>query len=134
MHRKDEEPKRLRRKNYIYELVKNTDTVKQPDIDVILQSYIEGVGNIGDKVSVRPSYAYNKLLLSGLAVYASPENIEKYASKSDAQGQRYSSPFALYVSNLMNIILKQWYIKVCLSINSYSNKYSLFNFPETLLG
>lgn len=100
LHRKGEEPKRLKRRNYIYELVTNTDIEKHQNIEVILRSYIEGLGNIGEKVSVRPSYAYNKLLLPGLAVYASPENIEKYWSKNVDQGKQYSSAFALYVSYL----------------------------------
>lgn len=88
----------MRRKNYIYELVKNTETEKHPEIEVILQSYIEGLGNIGDKVSVKPNYAYNKLLLPGLAVYASPENVKKYCNDSVVKEKQYSSAYALYVS------------------------------------
>lgn len=36
----------------------------------------EGIGHKGETVSVRPTYAYEHLLLPKLAVYASPENIE----------------------------------------------------------
>lgn len=36
-----------------------------------------GVGNKGEQVSVRPAYAYSNLILPKLAVYASPENLEK---------------------------------------------------------
>lgn len=59
-------------------MVKDVGIEKQPDMQVILTSYVEGVGKFGDKVSVRPNFAYNNLLLPGLAVYASPENLEKY--------------------------------------------------------
>lgn len=37
-----------------------------------------GIGHEGEKVSVRPSYAYEHLLLPKLAVYASPENVENF--------------------------------------------------------
>lgn len=36
-----------------------------------------GVGLKNDIVSVRPNFARKHLLLNGLAVYASPENLEK---------------------------------------------------------
>lgn len=88
----------MKRRNYIYELVKNTDIEKQPNIEVILTSYVDGLGNEGDKVSVAPNYAYNKLLLPGLAIYSTPENIEKYWNKGSNKENEYSSAFALYVS------------------------------------
>jgi len=37
---------------------------------------IIGLGHKGEQVSVKPTYAYDNLLLPKLAVYASPENIE----------------------------------------------------------
>lgn len=95
MHRKGAEPKRLKNKHYIYELVKDTSIEKKPDMDVILTSYVDGLGNVGDRVTVRPNYAYNQLLLPGLGVYASPENIEKYKNfeKKD-EAEQHSSPTA----------------------------------------
>ncbi|XP_050295648.1 39S ribosomal protein L9, mitochondrial [Anthonomus grandis grandis] len=78
LHKKGNDPKALKAKHFIYELVKDTSAGKQPLIDVILTSYVSGLGNIGDKVLVRQQYAYNNLLLPGLAVYASEENLEKF--------------------------------------------------------
>jgi large subunit ribosomal protein L9 len=36
----------------------------------------KGIGHEGEKVSVRPAYAYEHLILPKLAVYASPEMVE----------------------------------------------------------
>jgi large subunit ribosomal protein L9 len=87
--------KKLRTRNYLYELVKNTNCEKKPDLDIILTSYVDGLGNVGDRVSVKPGYAYNNLLLPGLAVYATPENIEKYKNLEIKDVVQYSSPKAL---------------------------------------
>lgn len=97
LHRKGEEPKNLKRINYIYDLVKDTNVEKLPQIEVILRSYVDGLGNIGDRVFVKPNYAYNKLLLSGLAVYASPENLERYWDEN-VKEKEVSSVYALLVS------------------------------------
>lgn len=35
-----------------------------------------GIGHKGEQVSVRPTFAYENLLLPKFAVYASPENLE----------------------------------------------------------
>lgn len=35
-----------------------------------------GIGHKGQQVSVKPNFAYERLLLPKLAVYASPENFE----------------------------------------------------------
>lgn len=73
-------------------------------MDVILVSFVEGIGDVGDKVTVRPTVAYNSLLLPGLAVYATPENIAKYENKDDGarEEKTHSSPFAQRV----RIVLK----------------------------
>lgn len=99
-------PKPLRGRHYVYELIKDTGIEKQPDLEVILVSYVEGVGDVGDKVSVRPSVAYNSLLLPGLAVYVTPENIKKYVSKDvEAQEEKsHSSPYAQRVSIILKFI------------------------------
>lgn len=123
LHRKGESPKNMKRRNFIYELVKDTNVEKAQEIEVILKSYVEGLGNVGDKVSVKPNYAYDKLLLPGLAVYATPENFEKYRTNSDSEKQ-YSSAYALYtVKSLQRVLLsvvmnmeqpwtiKPWHIK-----------------------
>lgn len=77
--------------------MKDTNAEKFPQIDVVLKSYVEGLGNVGDKVSVSSNYAYNKLLLPGLAVYATPDNINRYQA-SYVKEMQYSSAYALYVS------------------------------------
>lgn len=92
LHRKGEGAKPLKQKNYIYDVVKNKVAEKLPDMEVILTTHVTGLGNIGDKVFVKPQYAYNELLLPGLAVYANPENIEKYKEyENKVDDVRYSS-------------------------------------------
>lgn len=97
--KKGGDPKRLKAKHFIYDVVRNTNLEVQPDMEVILTSYVEGLGNIGDRVSVRPYKAYNELLLPGLAVYASPENIEKYKDYDRKEDDiQFSSKAAQIVS------------------------------------
>ncbi|CAH1111349.1 unnamed protein product [Psylliodes chrysocephalus] len=117
--------KPLRSRHYIYDVIKNTAIERQPDIEVLLTSVVEGLGNVGDKVSVRPQFAYNNLLLPGLAVYASPENQEKYKDLAiNTDVKKYSTPSAAYtvqslsrmtLSVIMNKdvpwTLKPWHIK-----------------------
>ncbi|XP_030760076.1 39S ribosomal protein L9, mitochondrial [Sitophilus oryzae] len=93
LHKKGGQPKKLRSRHYVYDLVKDTTTEKQPNIDVILTDFVEGYGNAGEKISVNSQFAYNNLLVPGLAVYASPENIEKYKDQIEALAdkQTYSS-------------------------------------------
>lgn len=78
LHKKGEPLKPLKAKHYIYDMVKNEVADKLPEMEVILTSHVTGLGNIGDKVVVKAHYAYNDLLLPGLAVYATPENEKKY--------------------------------------------------------
>ncbi|CAH0551540.1 unnamed protein product [Brassicogethes aeneus] len=128
LHKKNSDPKPLRSRHYVYELVKNEELEKKANINVILTTYVEGLGNKGEKVSVKPKYAYQDLLLPGLAVYESPENVEKYKDfmtnpMSDVEA--HSSPTAmLTVRSLSGIMLsvvmnkdthwslKPWHIKV----------------------
>lgn len=95
----------------MYELVKDTTVEKQPNIDVVLVSYVDGIGNVGDRVSVKPTVAYNSLLLPGLAVYATPENVGKYANKGEIKEEEvHSSPFAQRVNRKIIIINKLIYM------------------------
>ena len=50
-------------------------------MDVILLEKIGGLGELGDKVSVRSGYGRNFLLPTGKAVIANAENLEKVESK-----------------------------------------------------
>ncbi|XP_033337145.2 mitochondrial ribosomal protein L9 [Megalopta genalis] len=78
LHKKNQKPHPLKSKHYIYDLIENTNSRKQQKIDLILLDTIEGLGLKGQKISVASQKAYNNLLLPKLAVYATPENIEKY--------------------------------------------------------
>lgn len=98
MSKKGGPPKKLRTRNYLYELVKDTNCDKQANIDLILTSYVDGLGNVGDRVSVKSYQAYDQLLLPGLAVYATPENLEKYKDVEVKDMKVYSSSTALGVS------------------------------------
>ncbi|VEN33764.1 unnamed protein product [Callosobruchus maculatus] len=144
LHKQGKRPKTLRSRHYIYELVKDTNCEKKPNIDVILTSYVEGLGNAGEKVSVRPSFAYNKLLLPGLAVYASPENIDKFKNLADdSEKVRYSSKTAFYTVQTMSQILlsvvmnkenpwtlKPWHIRVSFRKCGYIVPEDAITMPE----
>lgn len=70
-------------------------------MEVILTAFVDGLGNKGDIVSVRPNMAYNKLLLPGLAVYKTPENMAKYKShETNETEEKHSSPFAQRTVNV----------------------------------
>lgn len=95
LHKKNAKPHKLRGRNFVYELVEDTDVKKHEPMEIILTSYVEGLGAKGDIVEVKPNFAYNKLILPKLGVYKTPENIEKFASKKEAKDEiEHSSPFA----------------------------------------
>ncbi|KAJ8928941.1 hypothetical protein NQ314_018421 [Rhamnusium bicolor] len=144
LHKKGNAPKTLRSRHYVYDLVQQTHVERQPDIDVILNTFVEGLGNVGDRVSVRPQFAYNELLLPGLAVYASPENIEKYKDyNSTIEEKRYSSPNALLTVKTMSRImisvvmnkempwtLKPWHVKISFRKSGYIVPEDTITLPE----
>lgn len=95
LHKKGENRKPLKAKHYVYELVEDTSSKKQPNVDIVLTSYVDGLGNPGDRVTVPQNYGYINLLLPKLAVYATPENLEKYKDFINSKDiVRYSSPQA----------------------------------------
>ncbi|XP_049811268.1 39S ribosomal protein L9, mitochondrial [Schistocerca nitens] len=93
LYKKSQQPKKLRGRHHVYEFVENTEFKKQPEIEVILTGYVKGLGDRGDRVFVKPNYAYNELLLPGLAVYVTPNNIERYCTDENNRQRTYSSPF-----------------------------------------
>ena len=107
--------------------MENTSLRRQKPLDVILLTYVEGIGEKGDRVSLKPRLAYNTLLLPGLATYASPENIAKYERpKDEVRVKTFTSPFVertmnvlstLLLSVVMNIetpwTLEKWHIRTC---------------------
>lgn len=104
LNKKNQEPKRLKAKHHIYDLVEDRNTKKKPEVNVILTTYVDGLGNKGDSVVVTSRFAYNKLLLPGLAVYDTPENKlkhQKIESANKADEITYSSQFVLRTINVM---------------------------------
>lgn len=101
MFKKNQKPTKLRGRHFNYDLVEDQNIKKQLNIEVILTTYVEGVGRKGETVSVTPTFAYNKLLLTGFATYVTPENIEKYVNQNQEtpDEEKHSSQFAQRVRN-----------------------------------
>lgn len=100
----------LRSKQFVYELVEDTNTKKKPELEVVLTAFVSGLGNRGSIVSVTQNFAYNKLLLPGLAVYKTPENIAKYEPSEETKAKQFrSSP---YVERTISDFQKQGVVVV----------------------
>ncbi len=50
-------------------------------MEVILLEKIDNLGTLGEKVNVKSGYARNYLIPNGKAVFASPENVEKFEQR-----------------------------------------------------
>jgi large subunit ribosomal protein L9 len=115
LHKKNQRPTKLRGRHFNYDLVEYTSAKKQPNIDVILTTYVEGIGRKGEIVNVGPTFAYDKLLLPGLAAYLTPANVEKYTKDADdPEEEKHSSPYAQRVSSDLlsiqfSLTLKQFF-------------------------
>ena len=75
-------PKHLRRRSHVYieeEVVQLKDPVK-----VVLRDVVLDVGVKGQVVEVPPLYAHEELLLTGKAVYATKENLERFSEDVEA--------------------------------------------------
>ncbi|XP_018567503.1 39S ribosomal protein L9, mitochondrial [Anoplophora glabripennis] len=142
LNKKGREPKALKSKHYVYDVVQMTHVERQPNIDIILKSYVEGIGNAGNRVSVKPNFAYNNILLPGLGVYASPENLEKYKNH-EVEEERHSSPNApitakimarMLLSVVMNMetpwTLKPWHVKASFRKCGYIVPEDTITLPE----
>lgn len=46
-------------------------------VNIILQENVDGLGVIGDQVTVKPGYARNYLVPKGLAIVANPRNVKE---------------------------------------------------------
>lgn len=102
LHKKWQPTKRMRARHFVYDLVEDTNLRKKEELDVILTDYVAGLGNRGDRITAKQKFAYHELLLPGLAVYASPENIEKFSKVADSTKKtQYSSP---YVQKTMDLL------------------------------
>jgi large subunit ribosomal protein L9 len=67
----------------MYKFVERVHDKTTSDIACILTDSVEGVGIRGDTVTVKRRLFRNRLLPAGLAVYASPENQEKFVQDKD---------------------------------------------------
>jgi large subunit ribosomal protein L9 len=50
-------------------------------MDVILLEKVDNLGNLGDKVAVRPGYGRNFLIPKGRAVAATPDNLKAFEAR-----------------------------------------------------
>jgi large subunit ribosomal protein L9 len=50
-------------------------------MEIILMQKVANLGNIGDKVKVKPGYGRNYLLPQGKATLATPENVAKFEAR-----------------------------------------------------
>lgn len=114
-------------------------------MEVVLTAFVDGIGDKGDVVSVKQHLAYNKLLLPGLAVYKTPENLARYTkSANDTEEIQHSSPFAQRTVNVLESrvlgivmnkdnpwVLKPWHVRASLrkiGVNAVEESIEL---PET---
>ncbi|XP_043484779.1 39S ribosomal protein L9, mitochondrial [Leptopilina heterotoma] len=104
---------KLKHRHFIYEVIESPYDKELKPLEVILTDYVEGIGNKGEKLTLKHSIAY-KLILPGLAVYASPENIEKYKDIDNESKLAFSSP---YVPRTMNILMSRL-VMVPMNINN----------------
>lgn len=109
LNRKGGTHHKLKHKQFIYKVIEDTKSKPKPPMDIILTEYVEGYGEKGEKISLKPQKAYNEFLLPGLAVYASPENIEKYLTTKTLEKKTYSSLFVPITIKLLR--------KFCLIVN-----------------
>lgn len=101
MYKKNQGPLKLRGRHFNYELVEDQNVKKYPKMEVILKTYVEGVGRKGEIIKVDPTFAYNKLLLPGFATYVTPDNVEKYSKEAEQapEEEKHSSKYAQSVSS-----------------------------------
>lgn len=87
---------------------------KKGNLEVVLTSFVEGIGDKGDVVTVKQNYGYNKLLLPGLAVYKTSDNLQKFSKSEDEKNVKiHSSPFAQRV--IYTFLVKDKFLTLILS-------------------
>ncbi|XP_050082929.1 39S ribosomal protein L9, mitochondrial [Anopheles aquasalis] len=143
--KKHQKPGKLRGRHFVYELVENRTVIKKPNLEVILTAFVEGIGAKGDVVSLKPNVAYNQLLLPGLAVYKTPENLAKYAiEKDETEKEIHSSAYAqrtvnklesLILAVVMNKdqpwVIESWHIRTALRKAGYYVPTEAIELPAT---
>lgn len=117
-------PKKLRRRDFVYEIVAKPSLKDLPNINLILTKYAPGFGERGTFLTIDQITGYQKLLLPGFAVYASPDEIQKF-SKEGKSAQTHSSslvmetidkiqkrsPFSIVMNKEMPWTIERWHIR-----------------------
>ncbi|KAJ6637580.1 39S ribosomal protein L9, mitochondrial, partial [Pseudolycoriella hygida] len=151
LHGKNQRPHALRGKNFVYDLVEDRSIKKRPNIELILTAFVSGIGDKGEVVSLRRSEAYNRLLLPGLAVYKTEENLAKYANDAKTNVDKeslFSSPHAQRTLNVLEKrilavimnkdhpwVLEPWHIRVSLrKAGMYANDHNIEIPKEPITG
>nr|XP_003705244.1 PREDICTED: 39S ribosomal protein L9, mitochondrial [Megachile rotundata]XP_012145176.1 PREDICTED: 39S ribosomal protein L9, mitochondrial [Megachile rotundata]XP_012145177.1 PREDICTED: 39S ribosomal protein L9, mitochondrial [Megachile rotundata] len=135
----------LKHKYFIYELVEYKNCKKHPQVDLILLDNVRNVGEKGEIITLTSLRAYNQFLLPKLAVYATPENIKKYAIE-DVDRKKFrasTSPFVektlmelsrCYLSVKMNMeepwTIEKWHISACFRLAGYMVPQHAITLPE----
>lgn len=113
LHKKNCRPHILRPKQFIYDLIEDTNIRKRKPLDLILTQYVTGLGNAGTRISMPPNIAYKTLLLPRLADYATPENIAKYTQIAVDQADNVPFSSATVEDTMKN--LSQMEIPIAMS-------------------
>jgi large subunit ribosomal protein L9 len=61
-------------------------------MEIILLQKVANLGNIGDRVKVKPGYGRNFLLPQGKATLATPDNIAKFEARRSELEKAMSCP------------------------------------------
>ncbi|XP_012256441.2 39S ribosomal protein L9, mitochondrial [Athalia rosae] len=144
LHKKNSRPKPLRPRHYLYDLVEDTSVKQKPNLEVILTTYVNGLGDKGDRVSLKPYKAYTELLLPGLAVYPTPEFCEKYENKNAAaEAKLFSSPHAERTIHALSIrtlginmssenpwVLEKWHVRSAFRVAGFHMPDDAITMPE----
>ncbi|KAH9495366.1 54S ribosomal protein L9, mitochondrial [Bulinus truncatus] len=73
--------------NEIHKILRHVEIVKYPEeMDCLLVQFVEGLGIRGDIVKVKRDLFHDELFPSGLAIYASPDNIRELEEERKALG------------------------------------------------
>ncbi|CAF3791034.1 unnamed protein product [Rotaria sordida] len=106
--------------DFHYRIIRDTDTEKWGNIDVILTEYVEGVGYKGEIVNIPREMAYRELLPAQLALYPTPENIALFEEERKLLVDRPQiSPFVMKCRDYLKSIVLQ------IPINLKSKEWSL---------
>lgn len=116
LHKKYQHRAKLTHKHFIYDLVVDTNVQKQKKIDLVLLETVNNIGEKGERVSVPYVRAYEALILPKLAVYATPENLEKYIIEDTTEKKKVSSFSSQFVERTISV-LSQTYLKISMSMH-----------------